>query len=756
MALTHALEPPNAPPSVDDGGLDICGRSSKTTMSDSFRERWRARLHAFRQGWRTSVLVHSFPWTARLLVPLAVPTLLVSLPVAAVGFLLGIPVIGDAGAVINGRVTLLSPLSWPALTGAVALTIGWALAQTVALAAAMLIAAGAMLGRNVPSLAALRVVLRRAPATLTLGMLALLAIATIAAAGLVLAEVAGQVWLLLSLPVLALPATPVMQLLLAVPAVLLEGRPVRQALGRARHLAMISVPRTEYTLLAGTVVLPVLAWWGLHRLVLPHAIAAAASGMAFAVLSVLTGAFQAVLLSRIFLVLLLLKEDEAALHEVARRLPDAPPAAARRVWVLAASALLPGLVYGGTVLINPLGWVKATETSLAEGWAHGSGQSMESGGLGSFRFDLKALYPGADRPLTMVMDSSDVTGAGVFMCDDADGDCTFAWSDNPRQYGPVAAGTRLADGRVVLAVWNKEPGEHDHRRALVRLGLLICDRGKCTAPQGGKPISGPVHGNGRSVAIATRPNGGLVVAWEEDDPKVHALSFAYCDDPICSRPERRMSTHVATRASIYGNSLALVVGPDDRLVAALADAGEAADYVLTCADAACTTPHVARSEISRFGLGQASTALSMALRADGRPIIAQREAWGSISLLDCRDQACTRFDDVPLAADGSVPALSLDAAGRALVAYLDKDTRLIMLASCARGTCDTAPVARARHGVDGSVTMMVSDRGQPVIAWLDDQRTPHEDEWELRVTVVRDGGRIAEFPVSGPRAGRTA
>ncbi|MFI7223234.1 hypothetical protein ACIBO5_08420 [Nonomuraea angiospora] len=708
--------------------------------------------------WRTSVLLQSARWTVRHLARLAGPALIASLPAAIVVYLAAMPLVGDAGGLVNGQFALLSALPGPLVGWTVAMGVVSMLAHAVVLPATVLMAAGLMLDRSVSPSVAMRTALRRAPAMLAAGAIMMLGWVAIVAAGLGVAWVTAQVWLAILVMVgLAALAAP---FLLAVPAVILEGRSGWRALGRGWRLG----DRLAYdgvTLLVGVLGVPALAWQGLDRLMplLPDSIAAAVTGVGYGLVGVLATVFQAVVLARMFLFPPDESERERVSEEVLRLLPDGPPVPARPVRVVAALAL-PGLLYGGVALTNPLGWVEIAETNVGEGRTQDS-KSSGGGGLGPYSVDLRALYSGADRPLTMVMDnrvSRDNSGrTSMLTCEDAEcRDTTLTWAGGQNQIGPVVASARLADGRLVLTVWTKDPDDPPRRIPTVRLSLLICDREGCISPEGGKPLSEPIgYALGHdAVAVAVRPNGGLVIAQTRENhgslldrtDNSETISFTFCDDPICSRPERKMSVNLdSASGGDDERALALVVGADDRPVAARADSRTGAMSVIACADAACTTPRVTKPEEGRGAADRDYTSrkrgsLSMAMRTDGRPVIVRREVFdGSISLLDCRDRTCAQIDKLALAGPDrarALPALVLDAAGRALVAYQDRDARQIVLATCSGGKCETAVAARIRHGLGGDVAMTLDGRGRPVIAWVDDTLGIYEREWALKVTTV--------------------
>ncbi|MBB5775406.1 hypothetical protein [Nonomuraea jabiensis] len=148
-------------------------------------------------------------------------------------------------------------------------------------------------------------------------------------------------------------------------------------------------------------------------------------------------------------------------------------------------------------------------------------------------------------------------------------------------------------------------------------------------------------------------------------------------------------------------SLAVAVGADDRPVAARLNSRNGALSLITCADAACTTPRVTTAQDGRDTepsyRSRVRGGVSMAMRADGRPVIVRRDVRdGSVRLLDCRDRGCARIDPVALSGpsyNSALPAVVTDAAGWALVAYQDPAARQIILAACSGGRCGLAPPA---------------------------------------------------------------
>lgn len=712
---------------------------------------------------RTNVLMESCGWTTRQFVRLATPALIVSLPLAMVLLLAALPLVGGAGVLVDGEFVLATSFSGPLPVWVAVMLVGSALSQAVVLPATVIMAAGAMLGRPVSPSTALRAALRRAPATLVAGAILLLEWAAITAIGVWMASGTQALWWpILVMVVLAWAAIPG---LLAVPALILEGRTAWRAIGRGYRLATDRRIRAGLRLLIGLLAVPALAQQGLVRLLtlVPEAAVAAVTGVALTTLGVLTTVFQAVVLARMFLFLLAHhdKEPAPALEGIVRLLPDGPPAPARPVRALAA-LLLPGLLYGGIVLVNPLGWARVTETNVIEDWVLDGTQSArqqemvrppESGGiwLPLSHSSLVSLHPGTGRGPVMVTDDRTTHPALIRCADAACRDTSYWWAEQERNGAtdPIEAGTQLSDGRLILTLWQRAGG-----RTLdddFELTLVSCDQDDCEPATEARPPLAPITGSPSrtTTALAARPDGGLNLAQarEESSGKATTVSFTLCDNPACSRPVRTTPATLDGFGARSNRSLAVAAGPDGRPVAALLDDRSGALSLISCTDSVCSSPRVTTPVRGRPSdrhpyYAPELSGLSMAVRADGRPVIAYRDEWdGSIGLLDCRTTDCAKVDEVTLTGPGlgrARPALVLDKAGRALVAYQDPGERRIVLASCTGTRCATTGVGRIRYGLGAGLSMTLGRQGRPMIAWAD-----HRDSrWAFNVTTVLDTGLL--------------
>ncbi|MGW2214619.1 hypothetical protein ACWCSD_06510 [Nonomuraea sp. NPDC001684] len=684
---------------------------------------------------RHGVVWLAYASAARHLIKLSTPALLVFLPLGLIAAAALVVLLDGAAAVINGGFELVGPPGVPLLVWSAAVLVATVAGQMVVLPATTMIAAGLLVGKNVSTVDAMRAAARRWPAMLALVLIGAVVIGAdlVVGFGILLwngaqvpAYVITALLLLFSLPCL-----------LAVPGVVLKQRSARSAFALAYWLTSHAPWATALTLAFGVLIFPALIQQVVEEALSETPVLQAGTGFGLGLVAV---PFQATVIARLFLHRLALAGMTAELMEIADALPASTSRRARPVLVLAAF-LLPSLLYGGAVLVNPLGWVEVSETVVTRKLPHVAGEdTSEADGrppqptLGSS--DLQALYAGPDGRLTMLMDGS--SEATLLTC--ADSGCArprLSWAEPPAVDGERrAVSARLADGRIAVTTWAID--EH-YRRVYdenwrARLGLLICDATACAPAPGGKPLMKVRWGERtKVVTLAARPGGGLVVArlhglpLESDDDE-EVLSLTTCDDPACIHPRTRKVAKlpVNTRTG-GGRDLIAAVASDDRPVALRLDQDSGAIHVVSCDNPACTRASVEQP----VGKGRSGYVFDrrnephaeMAVRADGRPLIAYEDlAEGAIKLLDCRTRTCSQADTVTLTAPGerhAGPAMVLDRAGRAWVAFQELGRKQIVIATCTGTRCTRTPVTRIPRRGDNGLTMTLDGRNRPVLAWMD-------------------------------------
>ncbi|MEU8401879.1 hypothetical protein AB0C28_42410 [Nonomuraea sp. NPDC048892] len=689
---------------------------------------------------------------ARRLMRLALPGVLVHVPLATLTLTALTATAGDAAAVVDQRLQLIGNSDTALTIWTVVVAVVAVAGQLVVFPATVLIAAGHLVDRPVPPVEALRAVVRRLPSLLVLLLVGVLAFGAIWAAragvravtdrrrmGDVLPVLAGQGWLgdvlLVAAVFAALPG------LLAVPAVLLHGCGGLGSIRRAYRLTKLRFLSTAATLAFGVVLVPGAAAWtvaaGLD--LLPGALASLGWGPAGTVLVLAVTPFQAAVVTRQFLHCMAWR-TEVDDTDLTHGLPDGASPGPVRVGLVPV-ALVPGLLFGGVVLVNPFGRPEITETNVTESWVPQKFPFLAHERRPVVRpFDLRALHTGRGPRLIAVMDGAD-DDAGLLACADPScGTASFEWAE-PRDSGtrwePGAASARLPDGRLLLTTW-----------ASSRLELLTCEATGCVRSSGAVATTRSSRPDTVGVALAVRRGGGPVVAHAEADPadgdrpEHDVLAFVLCADPSCARPERRQVARL--ERTLYWPTfanLAVAVGPDDRPVAARYAPATGHIQVISCQDAACHRP-ITTSPVPPAPPGLDTlpwtAGLALAVRPDGRPVIAYRDPRDQMNkLLDCRTPDCAQADARVLGAGGehdAAPALVLDHSGRPLVAYESSEHRRLMLAVCTGARCEQIAVSKNENGFGERLAMTLNADGNPAIAWIDHNSAQTGLDWNLHVT----------------------
>ena len=176
-------------------------------------------------------------------------------------------------------------------------------------------------------------------------------------------------------------------------------------------------------------------------------------------------------------------------------------------------------------------------------------------------------------------------------------------------------------------------------------------------------------------AIRVRPNGTPVIALRNYFGGGHALYD--CNDSSCSSGTvRSLGGGVSIRFV-----LGLAVRADNRAIVV-----NSGPVMHDCADAACTS-NTARP----FDNGEAIYASTAAVRADGRPLLAYGAGFGAVKLFDCADAACTSgtmrlVDQTTNSFSDEEISIALRPDGRPVLAYPAGDGTVRVL-SCATTTC---------------------------------------------------------------------
>lgn len=676
---------------------------------------------------------------ARHLLRLLVPAAVVLAPVNIVlgGLLIG--AIGRGGLIVDGELTPLSASPGIAVAAGVALLV-WYAAYVVALAATVVISAGDLLGRPVRPGAAFRAAAGKAGALAVMGVLAVLLGVLSFGAGVAVASKTGTLWISIATWVVVLAAG--VWILHALPVALLDGRGVWRSLGRAWSLTRHRRPRDVIALMLGLLGGPVLVAYAVRWALSPFGGTHTLLGTVIAgAASLLLVPFQAMTLTAATLneeypdaVLgLPVKTRPLDLDSIAARLSDLGTGARLRTrWVvpLAAALVLPGLLYGGYVRLNPLDLPVDHVVASKFG-----GQSVA--------LDL----PGG-RPMPI-----DDTYLTVRACADpgCSADRMYDYSEDAGNPGPVPDGEEtgtatLPDGATAVAAWVAVPSRNPAVETHWALRLLRCGTGGCGSPSALQhaPILTRTVGDRPEAATAmTVTRGGILIAVYHPNPIDNdVLPWARlirCADARCATPRTiRLPRPPDTVIGNDSHPLAVAADRDGRPVIAYEDGLYGGVAVVSCDDLDCrhsrTTwpdPRSRRSAPDDLSLRYLD-GVHVEVPPDGRPVVAFEDVrTGAARLLHCRTRVCAKADDTALTGPDSWrsrPALALDRDGRPLVATYDHGG--VELIACRDAGCaqrQSTTLAKLKHG-PGYLDLALTHDRRPVVLWSDEPADDPDDD----------------------------
>ncbi|MBC6461580.1 hypothetical protein [Actinomadura sp. HBU206391] len=678
---------------------------------------------------------------ARRLGALLVPAVVLLVPLGSALIAVLAVVFTQDGLIVNG-----APAIWPmssrlamaaAIVGAALMVVGFVLAVV----ATVVLVAGLQMGHALSTKSALQHTVRRYPGLGTGVVVALVVVAvTVAARAGLLAWISHEwvapdryAWLGQALIITVLAIS--LWILLSLPIAVLEDGGPFSAIGRAWRLTRWRRTSDTVALAVGVLVIPGVAvagtWWALP----PRSglVDDAIGLVALSVVCALIVPFQAATLAVTTLNQWYpdhgRRGEPLDLHEIVQRPIRVHTAAhpRRRVFLIVLMAL-PGLLYAGYVGSNPFGLATTTDHVLAADYV-----------------DHVALQlPTEGHPIALATDS---VGPSIMrIC--ADRSCAVGRDQNlsnltNREMGSVA----MPDGSVLLAAWHMGVDLHLVQCAMSCEGLEtapVLDR---------RPRDGKAHSTfGTAAAMTTTPDGILIADTSfvnrtgvPGDTSLAWVRLTHCADAHCSKPRVTVVTidRSALKFSDYHRPLAVAAGRDGDPVVALEDQSTGEVVVMRCRTVACAHPVV-----TRYGggarIGDNSTdGISVAVPPDDHPVIAYRDVrTGAARLLRCRTPECAQADITALTGPGTErpwPALTLDPAGRPVVATYDLAHHNVVLISCDDLGClrrKTVPVARVKSG-PGPMDIKVDSAGRPQVLWADQGEI---GESSLRLTTCLDPG----------------
>jgi len=210
---------------------------------------------------------------------------------------------------------------------------------------------------------------------------------------------------------------------------------------------------------------------------------------------------------------------------------------------------------------------------------------------------------------------------------------------------------------------------------------------------GGSAIDG---GSGASAFAVARylnsicGNGSVDAGEACDDGNVSdgdGCSAVCTSEPIC------ILSVIDSGLNSYADA-AIAMGSDGLPTIAFHDATAGALKVAHCTTVTCATSSLATVDT---GSGDAGAMVSIAIGADGLPILAYLEdTTDDLRVAHCSNVACTSSTISTVASSGSVgfqPAIAKGSDDLALVAYINGDTGSLNIAHCSNATCTSSTLS---------------------------------------------------------------
>ncbi len=355
---------------------------------------------------------------------------------------------------------------------------------------------------------------------------------------------------------------------------------------------------------------------------------------------------------------------------------------------------------------DPGAAVVGTHTSIAIGWqghpfvvhhdqTNGDLRFLGCGNptcsfTGGYAIDSSAnvvgLYPSIKVPadtLPVISYFDDTANTlKVLKCGDPScgGPSTITTVDDPPlggvgEYSSLAIGT---DGLPVIAYYDS---------GLLSLKVAKCQTAACNGVVTITQVDNPANTVGQFASIAVGTDGLPVISYF--DATAGTLKVAKCGNAACSAGNTL--TTVDDPANVVGDHTAIAVPADGRPVIAYRDVTGGDLKVMKCGNAACTAGNVTNVVDNAFFVGQFT---SVAIGADGLPVISYYHDIGRLKVAKCGDAACTQATNVVSIVDsplntsvGRYTSIAVPADGLPVISYHDLSNGALKIAKCGNAAC---------------------------------------------------------------------
>lgn len=243
------------------------------------------------------------------------------------------------------------------------------------------------------------------------------------------------------------------------------------------------------------------------------------------------------------------------------------------------------------------------------------------------------------------------------------------------EYSSLAIG---ADGLPVIAYYDS---------GLLSLKVAKCQTAACNGAVTITQVDNPANTVGQYASIAIGTDGLPVIGYF--DLTAGALKVAKCGNAACNAGNTL--TTVDDPANVVGDHTSIAVPADGRPVIAYRDVTGGDLRIMKCGNAACTSGNVSTMIDNAFFVGQFT---SIAIGADGLPVVSYYHDIGRLKVAKCGDAACTpagnqvSIVDSPLNTSvGRYTSIAVPADGLPVISYHDLSNGALKIAKCGNVAC---------------------------------------------------------------------
>jgi len=276
-----------------------------------------------------------------------------------------------------------------------------------------------------------------------------------------------------------------------------------------------------------------------------------------------------------------------------------------------------------------------------------------------------------------------------------------------------------------------------------------------TYSQSVQPIDLPIAtitslgSGGRANSLAIGSDGLPIISYWDDVNDY--LVVRHCVDVVCSSANIR----IVDSQGVVGAATSIAIGADGLPVIAYRDDTNGDLRVAHCADVSCREANLITVDNDR---NDVATTVSMAIGADGLPVIAYRDLTNfDLRVAHCDDAACIRVTLTTVDRQGDVgdsTSIAIGADNLPVISYRDGTNGDLKVAHCNDAVCATAFIttvdSTGNVGFDTSIA--IGTDGLAVIAYRDstngDLKVAHCDDAicsEAAITAVDNQGVVGLY-----------